>query len=253
MKIKVLGCSGAEFPGHNPPGFLLDERILFDAGSLTNVLDAKRQAKIEYVFVTHSHLDHVKGIPFLADSIAFGKYWHRVNIFSIPSVIRALKKNLLNGSIWPDFTSIPGLTDSILKLMELKAGQPLKIGNYTITAYRVNHSVPAVGYLVKDRGEKRFFYTGDTGPSDLTWNQLREDGIDCLIIEVSFPDRMEEVAIKTGHLTPKLLRGALSTISPRRVYVTHLKPRYLKETQRELRKLKLPNLKLLRDGETITI
>lgn len=73
MKIKVLGCSGSAFPGHNPPSFLLEGTILFDAGSLTNVLDESDQLKIEHIFITHSHLDHVTGIPFLADNIIFGK------------------------------------------------------------------------------------------------------------------------------------------------------------------------------------
>ncbi|MBF0560189.1 MAG: 3',5'-cyclic-nucleotide phosphodiesterase, partial [Nitrospirae bacterium] len=41
MKINVLGCSGAEFPGHNPAGFLLDGKTLFDAGTLTHVLNGR--------------------------------------------------------------------------------------------------------------------------------------------------------------------------------------------------------------------
>lgn len=69
MKIKVLGCSGAEFPGHNSPGFLLDDKILFDAGSVTNVLHEKEQLEIKNIFITHAHLDHIKGIPFLADNV----------------------------------------------------------------------------------------------------------------------------------------------------------------------------------------
>jgi len=42
------------------------------------------------------------------------------------------------------------------------------IGDYTISPVRVNHSVPAVGYLVEDKKKRCFFYTGDTGPSGET-------------------------------------------------------------------------------------
>jgi ribonuclease BN (tRNA processing enzyme) len=59
MKIRVLGSSGAELPGYRPPSFLLDGKILFDAGSLTNILPAKDLLKIEHIFITHSHLDHI--------------------------------------------------------------------------------------------------------------------------------------------------------------------------------------------------
>ena len=69
MKIRVIGCSGAELPGHNAPGFLLDDEIIFDAGSITSVLTAKEQLRIKHIFITHAHLDHIRSIPFLADNI----------------------------------------------------------------------------------------------------------------------------------------------------------------------------------------
>lgn len=255
MKIKVLGSSGAEFPGHRPPSFLLDGKIIFDAGSLTNVLDFKGQLKIEYIFITHAHLDHIMGIPFLADNLIFSNKQHKVNIISIPPVIRAMKKNLLDGTIWPDFTLIPNTHEAILNLMELNAGQSIKIKNYNITPYQVNHSVPATGFLVEDKGKRRFFYSGDTGPTDATWKDIGEKQIHCLILEVSIPNRMEEIAIKIGHLTPQLLKEELLKIKPvpEQVYITHLKPQYFKSIKAELQRLKIRNLRLLKDGETIIV
>lgn len=174
MEIKVLGCSGSEFPGRNPSGFLLDGKILFDAGSLTKALNIKGQLKIEHIFITHAHLDHVIGIPFLLDNITVGNIWHRVNIIGIPPVLRAIKKNILNNSIWPDFTVIPDTNTGIVGFTELETGQSIKIDGYTITPYKVNHSVPATGYLVEDERKRRFFYTGDTGPTGVTWGKLRK-------------------------------------------------------------------------------
>ncbi len=255
MKIKVLGCSGAEFPGHNPPGFLLDDAILFDAGSLTNVLTAPMQKKIRTIFITHAHLDHIRGIPFLADNLIIRHMNYRVNIVSIPAVIKVLKENLLNGSVWPDFTIIPKPGNGVLKFLQLKDGRSLSINGYTITPYKVQHSVPAVGYLVEDPSQRRFFYSGDTGPTDATWKKIGERQIHCLIIEVSFPNRMEETALLTGHLTTRLLRQELAKISPlpERIYITHTKPQYFKSIAAELRDLRLKNLRLLRDGETIRV
>ena len=255
MKIKVLGCSGAEFPGHRPSSFLLDGRILFDTGSLTNTLDVRGQLKIEYIFLTHSHLDHVMGIPFLADNLIFEKKWHPVNILSIPPVIKAIKKNLLDGSIWPDFSVIPNIHEAILTLHELKPHQSIKIDDYLITPYRVTHSVPAAGYLVEDNQKRRFFYTGDTGPTEATWKQIGGRQIHCLIIEASFPNRMEEIAIQTGHLTPRLLKKEISKIKPmpEKIYLTHVKPQYSKDIKKELKGLNIKNLKLLKEGQTIKV
>jgi cAMP phosphodiesterase len=249
MKIKVLGCSGAKFPGHNVPGFLLNSEIVFDAGTITSVLNEKAQLKLKNIFITHAHLDHIRGIPFLADNITVGKNRHKITIIGIPPVVKTIKRHLFNSSVWPDFTVIPNPDNAILNFMELKAGKSIKINDYIFTPYKVNHAVPAVGYLVEDRKERRFFYTGET------WEKIGDKQIHCLIIDVSFPDSMEEMALKTGHLTPHLLQKELLTIrpAPERIYITHIKPQYLKTIKTELQSLKMKNLKLLKDGETIRV
>jgi ribonuclease BN (tRNA processing enzyme) len=255
MKIKVLGCYGSESPGHNTSSFLLDGKILFDAGSLTSVLSAGEQWKIENIFITHAHLDHIKGIPFFADNIITKNRRHKVNIISVPSVIKSLSRNLLNGSIWPDFTRIPTPADGVLRFIRLKTGRAIELDKYSVVPYKVNHSVPAVGYLVVSSMNKRFFYTGDTGPTGDTWKKIGDVPIDCLIIETSFPNRMKELAITTGHLTPRLLKREIRQMErmPERILVTHPKPQYRNTIEKELDGLNIPNLRLLNDGETINI
>jgi ribonuclease BN (tRNA processing enzyme) len=255
MKIRVIGCSGAELPGHNAPGFLLDNEIIFDAGSITSVLDEKEQLKIKHIFITHAHLDHIRSLPFLADNIVLGNKKKKVTIYSISQVITTIKKHLFNSAVWPDFTIIPNPDDAILNLVKLKVALPLQINGYTITPYRVNHPVPAVGYLVEDRSNKRLFYTGDTGPTPGTWKKIGNRKIDCLIIDVSFPNRMREMAITTGHLTPELLQEEIETIHPAPdcIYITHPKPQYFKTVQKELNRLKIRNLSILREGQIIRI
>jgi ribonuclease BN (tRNA processing enzyme) len=255
MRIKVLGCSGAEFPGYSHPGFLLDDEILFDAGSLTNVLDEKSQLKIKNIFITHAHLDHIKGIPFFADNIIVKNRMHRVCIISIPQVLRTIKRNLFKSDIWPDFTIIPDPESSILNFLSVKPGKTLKLNSYSITPIKVNHTVPAVGYLVEDFRKRRFFYSGDTGPTDFTWKSIGDVQIHCLIIEVSFPNNMKEIAINTGHLTPQLMKDEIKKICkmPQNIYITHPKPQFFELIKKELKLLKLRNLKMLKDGEIITV
>ena len=255
MKIKIIGCSGAELPGHNAPAFLLDDEILFDAGSLTSVLDVKAQLRIKNIFITHAHLDHIRSIPFLADNIVVGRNKSKVTIFSISPVIRTIKKHLFNSAVWPDFTIIPNPHNAILNLVALRTGQLVEINGYTIVSYKVNHTVPAVGYLVEDQRGKRIFYTGDTGPSPDTWKKIAGRKIDCLIIDVSFPSSMRGLALRTGHLTPDLLKVELASIHPfpGRVYITHPKPQYVKAIRREVDGLGLDNVRILKDGDTIRV
>ncbi len=255
MKIEVLGCSGAYIPNRYLTGFLLDSRILFDAGSLTTVLNIQSQAKIKHIFVTHAHLDHIAGILFLADNTFLQHKRHRINVLGIPSVLKALKKNVLNNSIWPDFTVIPNPRKSILNLVRLKMEEPFQIDEYTITPYRVNHSVPASGYLVENHKGRRFFYTGDTGPSNGLWKKFKDKPIHCLIIDVSVPNHLVRFALMAGHLTPRLFKEEISKLTslPEKIYITHLKPQYFKTIKSELQKLKMNNLTILQDGDIIYV
>ena len=104
-----------------------------------------------------------------------GRWGHHVNVSGIPSVIRPLKRNLrnlLNSAIWPDFTVIPHSKRPVLSLNALRVHTPIRINEYRVTAYKVAHSVPAVGYLVEDKKNRGFFYTGDTGLTESTWRKI---------------------------------------------------------------------------------
>jgi hypothetical protein len=66
---------------------------------------------------------------------------------------------------------------------------------------------------------------------------------------------MEQKAITTGHLTPKLLKNELSKmkVMPERIYITHLKPQFYKTIKMELQRLRIKNLTLLKEGEIISV
>lgn len=155
---------------------------------------------------------------------------------AISPAIKTIKRDLLNSSLWPDFTAIPDPSNAVVTLVKVKAGTAIAIDDYRITPYKVNHSVPAVGYLVEDSAGKRFFYTGDTGPTYETWKQIGKRLIHCLIIEVSLPNKMTEMALATGHLTSQLLKKELPKLGqiPERIYITHPKPQFLKTIKREI-------------------
>lgn len=254
MKIKVLGASGSDIPGQHLTSFLLDDLILFDAGGVTNSLNISQQQKIKYIFITHAHLDHIRDIPFLADNIIISGKNSQITVSSIREVIEDIKKHLLNQKLWPDFTVIPNEKDSIIKLKKIRMGETIKINSFKVIPIKVKHTVSAVGYLVK-KNKKTFFYTGDTGPTEDTWKELSDIALDALIIECSLPDKMKEIAKKTGHLTPELLLKELKLLRypPKKIYITHIKPFYRKEIEKNI-KLKFPyDIKLLTGGDLIII
>ena len=82
MKIRVLGCSGGQVRGHKLSGFLIDDRLLIDAGSATEALALPAQQKITDILITHIHLDHVLSLGMLADNL-YGKTKTSINVWSI--------------------------------------------------------------------------------------------------------------------------------------------------------------------------
>jgi len=254
MRLRVLGSSGAEFPGKRTPGFLVDDCLLLDAGTIGAVLGEEEQWAIKDIMLTHAHLDHIKGIPFLADNIILKNSGHQVRIRSMAPILKVLSENLLNGAIWPDFTAIPSKEAPVLLLEDIVPMKEYEISGYRVTAYEVSHSVPAVGYVVEDSAGKRLLYTGDTGPTMAIWAAC-ESRIHAAIIEVSMPNSMEEMAIMTGHLTAGLLGSELGKMvtMPDRILVTHPKPQYVSIIMGELGALGHGNIELLKDGEVYEI
>ncbi len=69
MRLDVLGCHGGELPRCRTTCFLIDEVLALDAGALTASLPLDQLLKVDDIVVSHSHFDHVKDLPLLADLI----------------------------------------------------------------------------------------------------------------------------------------------------------------------------------------
>lgn len=256
VKVKVLGCSGAELPGYNPPAFLIDGKLLLDAGTIGSSLRERLQWEIRDILITHAHLDHIKAIPFLADNIIIKQKRHSVTIFGTRATLADLRSHLLNDRLWPDFTRIAASVNPVLRLKNIREGVTFRVDGYSVTAYAVNHTVPAVGYIISDKSGRTLLYTGDTGPTSRIWRSA--GNVDAAIVEVSFPNAMEDLARTTGHLTPDLLVSELAKMKavPPKVYVTHPKPQYIHRIRKEIsaiRRRSGMDIKILKDGESYRV
>lgn len=263
MKIQVLGCHGAEGlytdssgreASYKTSGFLVNGSMLIDAGTITASLDLPDLSRIGHILLSHIHFDHIKGLPFLADNL-FGKIQYSIHIHSIGEVLEGLHRHLFNDSVWPDFTRLPDSKSPIFKFSELREEKEEEVGGLAITAIRVNHTVPTVGFLIQD-GKRALLYSGDTHETKRIWEvAAKQVKLSAVFIETSFPNDLHQVAMDSGHLTPRLLGQEFSKIGKPDIplYVYHMKPQYIEQLEREIRALKIPNVVLLSDGLTLTI
>jgi len=252
MKVKILGCSGSETIGHMPPGFLVNDVVMLDAGTITAALSIEAQSNITDILISHTHLDHIKAILFLADNI-IGRIKKPVNIRAIPAVIDAIKKHLMNDIIWPDFTKIPNAKNPVLAYKPMALGATVNVAGLKVKTIRMNHPVPAVGFLVND-GRSSLLYTADTGPNEGIWKEAAKvKNLKAIIVDTSFPNSLDMIATLSGHFTPAQLHNDLSKAKIKNdvpIYIYHVKPVHTKKVLSELKALGRKNVKILQEGKT---
>jgi len=89
--------------------------------------------------------------------------------------------------------------------------------------------------------------SGDTGPTEQLWRVLNKTpNLKAVLLETSFPNRLQKLADISGHLTPKTLQTELSKFERNgaSVLLYHLKPAFLQQLSEELRGLPVEVLKL---------
>lgn len=186
MKLQVLGCHGGELPSCRTTCFLVDEVLALDAGALTSTLSLERLAKVDDILVGHSHFDHVKDLPLLAD-LVIGLRDKPVTIHASRECAKALRDNMFNNALWPDFTRIPNKREPVLKIKTFRAGSTFQVGAYTVRSVPVSHPVESCGFIISN-GKSSLAMSGDTGPTDKLWKALNETtNLKALLVETSFP------------------------------------------------------------------
>lgn len=254
MKLQILGCSGGELPRHRTTCFLLDGKLAIDAGALTASLPLDALLELDDVVLTHSHLDHVKDVPLLADHLV-GRRRRPLRVHASKACARTLRESVFNGELWPDFTRIPDAKRPVLELRPFDPRRPFRVGRYSFHPVPVAHPVESVGFVVSD-GRTSFAVSGDTGPTVRFWKRVNEEKrLRALLVETSYPTRLQDLADASGHLTPNTLAQELTKVERNGcpILLYHLKPAYLAELKRELSALDLPGVRILAAGDELTL
>jgi ribonuclease BN (tRNA processing enzyme) len=228
MNIRVLGCAGAIAAGYKTTAFLLDDDVLIDAGTGVGDLALDALARIDHILLSHSHLDHVLGIPLLADAVLRLRAAAQrppIQVHALPETLAALRQHIFNGTIWPDFTRLPSAARPVLSLHPFEIGQQLDLGGRHIEVLPAAHTVPACGFAVRGSGGAHWVFTGDTGPNPALWRRLAELPLSHLVIETAFSDDEAQLAAVSQHLCPEALGHELSQLAGSvDVRITHIKP-----------------------------
>ncbi|MCD6567685.1 MAG: MBL fold metallo-hydrolase [Dehalococcoidia bacterium] len=215
MKIKIFGAHGLESTETKFMSLLIDEVLALDAGALAAGLSFSDQEKIKAVLLSHSHADHAMGLAsFAMRTFVDGS---TVEVYALKETGDALTTHVFNGVIDPEFTRKPATEKPALRFHVLETYKPQVIAGYTVLAFPVHHSVPAVGYQVTSAEGKSVLYSGDTGPGlPSHWEYLHPD---LLIFDCAGSNRWSARAPGLGHMTPELLKPELIEFRQRKGYL----------------------------------
>ncbi len=120
------------------------EIIVFDCGEGTQ--RQFQQSNLSYmqiskIFITHFHGDHFLGIPGLIQTMQLNDREKPLHIYGPKGIVELTNQLLTLGYFRPSYRIISH---------EVTDGQEIKFEDYSISALKVSHNVPALAYCVKE-------------------------------------------------------------------------------------------------------
>jgi ribonuclease BN (tRNA processing enzyme) len=245
MKIQLVGSSiGEGLPHQFLNSYLVNESIALDAGSIGLLTPLDAQRRITDVFLSHSHIDHIASLPAFIDNV-YQPGPDCVRLYCSREVWDCLRRDLFNDRLWPDVVRLSASESPFVKYCELRAHEPITIGDVQITAVPLNHVVPTFGFLVEQAG-KAAAIVSDTAPTNAIWHRLAETpGLRLVFLEASFPNQFQWLAEKSQHLTPHDFAREIAKLPrPVRWVAVHIKPDFHAQIVGELQELNLRGLEI---------
>ncbi|MCW1301680.1 MAG: ribonuclease Z [Candidatus Parvarchaeota archaeon] len=150
-KIVLLG-TGSAFPtkSRNHPSVYLNlsgKRVLLDCGEGTQrqIRSAGLSPSIDYILLTHWHGDHSLGVGGIIQSLNMLGSSKPLYIFGPKGTDRSVKDIMDTYKFYSRIDVVPKVIN------QSRERKVLSICDYDIYAINVKHSVPCVGYKVKER------------------------------------------------------------------------------------------------------
>jgi ribonuclease BN (tRNA processing enzyme) len=225
MKIRILGCSGGIGLGNKTTSLLLDDSVLIDCGTGLGDLSLEEMSKLEHIFITHSHLDHIALLPMLLDTIYDSLVERPLTLHCKQETYDVLAKNIFNWDVWPNFFELPSAETPVIVYESMQPGDCIEFGDKVIKMIEVDHTVPAAAYIINN-GTGSIAFSGDTFINDTFWHALNEEPrMDIVVVECGFTNEDEAIGRDAKHYYPNALAEDLKKLNHRPdLYISHLQP-----------------------------
>jgi cAMP phosphodiesterase len=253
MRIRMLpstfDAAGALSPKQHFQCLVINGTVAIDAGSLANAVTSAERVTIRDVVLTHSHLDHIAGLPLFIDDL-FPVLTEPIRVHAVREVIEALETHIFNWQIYPRFSELKNRYGEVIEYAEIFPGTEFEVKGLKFLPIAVNHNVPSMGFLISDK-DSSIAITGDTAEMTEFWDIVNGHApLDALFVECAFPNEFDELSTISHHLTPQKLGNELRKFNDRNcpIYVINIKPAYRSAVVSQLETLGVENLRIFEVG-----
>ncbi|RWR02323.1 ribonuclease Z [[Pantoea] beijingensis] len=240
---------------------------MFDCGEATQhqfMRSPLKPGKLDKIFITHLHGDHIFGLPGLLTSRSMGGVMTPLTLYG-PKGLKSFVETSL--SLSASYVTFP------LEIIEIEAGEVFDDGHYIVTAWPMAHVIECYGYRIQEhdkpgvldaerlkaegiaagpwfqqlkRGEtvimddgrevcgkdylgtytkgKSLAIFGDTAPTAVASEMARQ--VDVMVHEATLEAAMQEKANGRGHSTTHQAATAAKQAGAKRLIATHFSSRY---------------------------
>ncbi len=238
------------------------ERIILDAGTGIRALGLQLSRSMPVdcaVFISHTHWDHIQGLPFFVPLFVPGNTISIHGTFD-PIAMKDIREILAGQMNYNYFPVRSVELAANITYVTLRDGQAVQIGAATVTPFLMNHTVVTFGYKVESQG-KAMFYTGDHedyaniyAPEDVYYQEYEElirskrsqltefiRGVDVLVADAQYTEEEYPAKFGWGHSTPDRCVALAQSAGVKRLFITHHEPTrdddaltlFLAETRRD--------------------
>ncbi len=222
-----------------------NELIILDAGTGIFPLSQTLLAELPItanVLITHSHWDHIQGLPFFIPNFIPGNTLRLHGSFD-PVSGKGVEQVMAVQLQYSYFPVREAEMKAHIEYVTLVPGESIQIGSAVVTPYLLNHPVINFGYRIECDG-KSVFFTGDHEPpyniyepGDDGYDEYQVfvddkaamihaalDGVDVFIADCSYTDAEYPAKRGWGHGTYSMSIASARKAGAKVLFCTHHEP-----------------------------